>query len=122
MPKQNIELVIEEQELGEIDGIEELTNEENDDIKKEKKVRNKWKDPNTKKEYSKIYFQEHKDEFNKTCRLQYFKRNYGVEFSREEYDLLNGGGDLKRIARFTSDVEYIKKNYPEYFYKILTKV
>jgi hypothetical protein len=117
--KQNIELVIEEQELGEIEGIEELTN---DDIKKEKKVRNKWKDPNTKKEYSKIYFQEHKDEFNKTCRLQYFKRNYGVEFTREEYDLLNGGGDLKRIARFTSDVEYIKKNYPEYFYKILTKV
>jgi hypothetical protein len=114
--KRNVELVIEDQELGEIEGIEELP------INDVKKVRNKWKDPNTKKEYSKIYFQEHREDFAKTCKLQYFKRNYGVEFTREEYDLFNGGDDLKRIARFTNDVEYIKKNYPEYFYKILTKV
>jgi len=87
-----------------------------------KKVRNKWSDTETKKQYSKTYFQEHKKDFNKTCRIQYFKKNYGIEFTREEYDLFGGGDDLKRVARFSADVEYIKKQYPEYFYKILTKV
>ena len=84
----------------------------------EKKV--DWNDPESKKEYSKRYFQEHREEFALTCKLQYFKRTYGVEFTREEYNKI--GDDLKVIARFSKDADYIKKTYPEYFYKILTKV